>query len=86
MESPFSSLPAWFRRLGLGAWLVVGMVLCSSELSGCSEDRQIVDPLIAGFVIGAVAGVIVDRLESHGWSRAAGAAVVTLGLVVPGVA
>ena len=86
MESSFAFLPAWFRRLGLGAWLVVGMVLV---LIGAvwllGKTASIVDPLIAGFVIGAVAGVFVDRLEGHGWSRAAGAAVVTLGLVALGV-
>ena len=86
MDKSFSSLPMWFRRLGLGAWLVVGMVLV---LVGAvwllGKTASIVDPLIAGFVIGAVAGVFVDRLERHGWSRAAGAAVLTLGLVALGV-
>lgn len=65
MQSSFSSLPAWFRRLGLGAWLVVGMVLL---LIGAvwllGKTASIVDPLITGFVIGAVAGVIVDRLAA----------------------
>jgi uncharacterized membrane protein YbhN (UPF0104 family) len=37
------------------------------------KTSTIVDPLIAGFVLGAVSGVIVDRLEHLGWPRAAGA-------------
>lgn len=86
MDSSFSALPGWFRRWGLGAWLVVGMVLV---LIGAvwllGKTASIIDPLIAGFVIGAVAGVLVDRLERHGWSRAAGASLVTLGLVALGV-
>lgn len=82
MDKSFSSLPMWFRRLGLSAWLVVGMVLVLVAVAWLlGKTAGIVDPLIAGFVIGAVAGVFVDRLQRHGWSRAAGAAVVTLGLV-----
>jgi putative heme transporter len=49
------------------------------------KTSSIVDPLIAGFVIGAVAGVAVDRLERRGWPRAAGAALVMLGLVAVAV-
>ncbi len=72
----------WFRRWGFGAWLVVGMVLV---LIGAvwllGKTAGIVDPLIAGFVIGAVGGVAVDWLERRGWSRAAGAATLTLALI-----
>jgi predicted PurR-regulated permease PerM len=86
MEKSFSSLPMWFRRLGLTAWLLVGMVLVLvAAVWLLGKTAGIVDPLIAGFVIGAVGGVFVDRLERHGWSRAAGAAVVTLVLVAVGV-
>jgi predicted PurR-regulated permease PerM len=42
-------------------------------------------PLLAGFVIGAVGGALVDYLERRGWPRAGGAAVVMLGLIVLGV-
>jgi putative heme transporter len=75
-------LPPWFQRWGVGAWLVVGMVLV---LIGAvwlvGKTSSIVMPLITGFVIAAVAGVIVDLLERRGWPRAAGAALVILGLV-----
>ena len=45
-----------------------------------SLTSSIVGPLIAGAVIGAVGGVLVDALERRGWPRVAGAAVVTLAL------
>jgi predicted PurR-regulated permease PerM len=45
-----------------------------------SRTSSIVGPLIAGAVIGAVGGVVVDALERRGWPRVAGAAVVTLAL------
>jgi predicted PurR-regulated permease PerM len=45
-----------------------------------SLTSSIVGPLIAGAVIAAVGGVLVDRLERRRWPRVAGAGVVTLGL------
>jgi putative heme transporter len=75
-------LPPWFQRWGVGAWLLVGMVLV---LIGAvwllGKTSSIVMPLITGFVIAAVASVIVDFLERRRWPRAAGAAVVILLLV-----
>jgi putative heme transporter len=83
VEKSVSSLPPWFRRWGIGAWLVVGMVLVLIGAVWLLEKTStIVDPLIAGFVLGAVSGVIVDRLERLGWPRAAGAALVTVSLFV----
>jgi putative heme transporter len=83
MEKAVSSLPAWFRRWGVGAWLVVGMVLVLIGAVWLLEKTStIVDPLIAGFVLGAVSGVPVDRLERRGWPRAAGAGLVIVALVV----
>src|SRR5690348_18183969 len=46
------------------------------------KTSTIVDSLIAGFVLGAVSGVSVDRLEDLGWPRAAGAGLVTVALFV----
>jgi putative heme transporter len=86
MGKSVSSLPAWFQRWGIGAWLVVGMVLVLIGAVWLLEKTSsIVDPLIAGFVIGAVSGALVDRLERRGWPRAAGAGVVMLGLIGLGV-
>jgi predicted PurR-regulated permease PerM len=45
------------------------------------KTSSIVEPLIAGFVIGAVSGGLVNRLERSRWPRAAGAGLVTLGLL-----
>ena len=74
MDKSFSSLPLWFRRAGISSWLVVGMVLV---LAGAvwllGKTATIVEPLIAGFIVAAVAGLFVDRLEDRGWPRAAGA-------------
>jgi len=82
MERNGPLLPTWFQRWGVGAWLVVGMVLV---LIGAvwllGKTSSIVEPLITGFVIAAVAGAIVDYLERRRWPRAAGAALVILGLV-----
>ena len=73
------SLPPWFRRWGVGAWLVVGMALVVvAAVWLLSLTSTIVGPLIAGAVIGAVGGVVVDALERRGWPRVAGAAIVTL--------
>ncbi|HET7047265.1 MAG TPA: AI-2E family transporter [Solirubrobacteraceae bacterium] len=75
------SFPAWFRRWGIGAWFVVGMALVVvAAVWLLSLTSSIVGPLIAGAVIGAVGGVLVDSLERRRWPRVAGAGVVTLGL------
>ena len=81
-----NGLPQWFQRWGIGAWLVVGMFLVIIGFVWLlALTSSIAMPLIAGFVIGAVGGAIVDYLERRGWPRAAGAAVVMLGLVAIGV-
>ena len=86
VDKHVSSLPPWFQRWGLGAWLVVGMVLVIIAAVWLLEKTSsIVAPLIAGFVIGAVGGAVVDRLERRGWPRAAGAGVMIVALVALGV-
>ena len=80
------SLPGWLRRWGVGAWLVVGMVLVIvGAVWVLALTKSIVGPLIFGAVVGAVAGVLVDRMENRGVPRAAGAGIVMLGLVLVGV-
>ncbi len=82
MNKSVSSLPAWFQRWGIGAWLIVGILLVVVGLVWLLEQTSsIVDPLIAGFVVSAVSGVAVDRLERRGWPRAAGAGLLAVGLV-----
>ena len=68
----------------VGHWrvLVLGIVLVVVGLVWLLEQTSsIVDPLIAWFVVSAACGVAVDRLERHGWPRAAGAGLLALGLV-----
>src|SRR3954453_9203873 len=83
MDRPLSTLPPWFQRWGIGAWLVMGMVLV---LFGgvwlLATTSTIVAPLIAGAIIAAVGGVVVDRAERRGLPRVAGAALLTLALVL----
>lgn len=82
MDRNGSSLPHWFQRWGVGAWLVVGMFLVIiGAVWLLGKTSSIVMPLITGFVIAAVAGALVDYLERRRWPRAAGAAVVILALV-----
>ena len=58
MNKSVSSLPAWFQRWGIGAWLIVGILLVVVGLVWLLEQTSsIVDPLIAGFVVSAVSGV-----------------------------
>jgi putative heme transporter len=75
--------PSLLSRRGSGDGVLArgwwsGWSWCSVWL--LEKTSSIVDPLIAGFVIGAVSGVIVDRLERRGWPRVAGAGLVTLAL------
>jgi putative heme transporter len=55
--------------------VLVGVVWLAETTS------SIVDPLIAGFVVAAVSGVFVDKLEERGLPRTAGAAILALALV-----
>jgi predicted PurR-regulated permease PerM len=78
--------PSWLRDVGLTAWLLVGVTLL---LAGAIWILSLVDtivmPLIAAGVIAAVAAPVVRWLGARGLPRAAGTAVVFLGLVVLGV-
>src|SRR3954451_17554875 len=83
MDRPLSTLPPWFQRWGIGAWLVVGMVLVL--LGGIwllATTSSIVAPLLVGAIIAAVGGVAVDRAERRGLPRVAGAALLTLVLAL----
>jgi predicted PurR-regulated permease PerM len=86
VDKSVSSLPAWFQRWGIGAWLVVGiLVVVAGGIWLLAQTSSIVDPLIAGFVLAAVTGVVVDKLEHRGLPRAAGAGIVLLALVAVAV-
>lgn len=86
MGDAATTLPGWLRRWGVGAWLVVGIVLV--VVGGVwllALTKSIVGPLIFGMVVGAVGGALVDRMENGGLPRAAAAGVVMLALVLVGV-
>src|SRR5688572_27043320 len=74
--------PGWLRDLGFASWLLVGFVLIVVGLIWVlSQTSTIVMPVILAGVLGAVTGPIVDALERRRVPRAAGAALVLLGLV-----
>jgi predicted PurR-regulated permease PerM len=74
--------PGWLRDLGFASWLVVGFVLVVIGLIWLlGQTSTIVMPVILAGVLGAVTGPIVDALERRRVPRAAGAALVLLGLV-----
>jgi predicted PurR-regulated permease PerM len=80
------SAPMWVRDLGLLAWFLVGVAILLVGLTWLiGLTATITMPVIVGAILATVASPIVGRLEGHGWPRAAGAAVVLLGLVALGV-
>jgi putative heme transporter len=79
-------VPSWLRDVGLRAWLLVGVTLLLVGVVWIlSLTETIVLPVIAASVIAAVASPLVGWLERHRVPRAAGAALLMLGLVVLGV-
>jgi predicted PurR-regulated permease PerM len=80
-QSMFSA-PAWLRDLGFASWLLVGFVLIIFGVIWLlSQTSTIVMPVILAAVVGAVAVPLVDALAQRGAPRAAGAALILLGLV-----
>ena len=78
--------PLWLRDLGFASWLLVGFVLIIVGLIWLLDQTStIVMPVILAGVLAAVAGPIVNKLEQHRVPRAAGAALVLIGLVVIGI-
>src|SRR3954447_21602056 len=73
--------PSWLRDLGLMSWLLVGVaVLLATAVALLSLTETIVIPVVAATIIAAVASPLVRALERRGVPRAAGAALVFLGL------
>jgi predicted PurR-regulated permease PerM len=79
--------PKWMRDLGFSAWLLVG---AAAALIGAiwllGEMQTIVMPVLTAGIIAAVFTPLVDLLQKRRIPRAAGAALVLLGIVVIGVA
>jgi predicted PurR-regulated permease PerM len=86
LQASVPNAPGWLRDLGLASWLLVGFVLIVIGLIWLlGQTSTIVLPVVLAGVLGAVTGPIVDALERRRVPRAAGAAVVLLGLVAIGV-
>jgi predicted PurR-regulated permease PerM len=81
-SSNWGSAPPWLRSIGLTAWLFVGLALVAiglTELLGLTWT--IVGPVIAGAIVATVGSPIVSALERHRVPRAAGSAIVLLGVI-----
>ena len=80
------SAPMWLRDLGLLAWFLVGVALVAVGLIALlGLTATITDPVLVGLVLATVAGPLVTAMQRHGVPRAAGAAIVLLGLLALGV-
>ena len=78
--------PLWLRRLGIQAWLLVGIaVLLVGLVWILALTATIVIPVVAGGVIAAVASPGVAALQRRGLPRIGGAAVILLALVAVAV-
>ena len=80
------SAPAWIKDLGLLAWFLVGVAILLVGLTWLlALTSTITMPVAVGAILATVAGPLVTKLQSHGFPRPAGAAVVLLGMLVLGV-
>ena len=78
--------PRWLRDLGRTAWLLVGVfALLAALLWLLGTTNTIVGPVLAGTIVATVAMPLVGMLQRHRVPRAAGAAIVLLGLLAIGV-
>jgi predicted PurR-regulated permease PerM len=80
------SAPRWLRNLGILSWLLVGVgALLAALVWLVGATGQITGPVLIGFVVASVASPAVAGLKRHGVPRAAGAALVLLGIAALGV-
>jgi predicted PurR-regulated permease PerM len=76
------SAPIWVRDLGLLAWVLVGVELLFVGLTWLlAITSTITIPVVVGAILATVAGPLVSKMQQRGIPRAAGAAIVLLGLV-----
>jgi putative heme transporter len=74
--------PTWLRDVGLTSWLLVGVALfLAGAVWLLSLTHTIVMPVLAAAVIASVASPLVSWLAGHHVPRAAGAALMLLGIV-----
>jgi predicted PurR-regulated permease PerM len=78
--------PEWLRDLGILAWFLVGVgVVLVGAVWIFAQISTIAIPVVVGGIIAAVAGPLVSWMARHRVPRAAGAAIVTLGVVALGI-
>jgi putative heme transporter len=74
--------PRWLRDLGLLSWFLVGVAaLVVGVIFLLGATSAITQPVLAAFIVASVASPLVHWLRGHGVPRAAGAALVLLGLI-----
>lgn len=79
------SAPMWLRDLGLLAWFLVGVAIVLVGLVWLlGLTSTITVPVALGAILATVAGPVVTALQRRRVPRAAGAAIVLLGLLVLG--
>jgi len=80
------SAPMWLRDLGLAAWFLVGVgLLLVGIIWLLGLTSTITEPVLVGAILATVAGPLVSKLQRHRVPRAAGAAIVLLGLIALGI-
>jgi putative heme transporter len=78
--------PTWLHDLGLTAWFLVGLgVVFVGATWLLGKTSSIVEPVVAGTVVAAVASPAVGWLTGRAIPRAAGAALVLLALLAVAV-
>lgn len=76
------SAPMWLRDLGLLAWFLVGVgILLVGLVWLLGLTSTIIVPVVLGAILATVGGPLVSKLQRHRVPRAAGAALVLLGML-----
>ena len=79
--------PQWLRDLGVASWLLIGFLLYLAGMVWLlALTSTITMPVLTAGIIAAVASPLVARMVRHRIPRAAGAAIVLLGIVAAGLA
>jgi predicted PurR-regulated permease PerM len=80
------SAPQWLRDLGILAWFLVGVgVVLVGAVWIFAQISSIAIPVVVGGLMACVAGPLVDSMARHRIPRAAGAAIVLLGVIALGI-
>jgi len=78
--------PMWLRDIGLASWFLVGFgLLLVGVIWLLGLTAAITEPVLVGAILATVAGPLVSKMQRHRIPRAAGAAIVLLGLIALGV-